>query len=248
MRYENNGGLPRDAHEAIEQCVLANRILANEGIFDAFGHLSVRNPENPNSFFQSRSLSPELVTREDILEIDLNGNVLTATSKSPYIERPVHAEIYKARPDINAVCHNHARELMPFASSGVPVRPMAHFSSMFYEGVPVYDNPNLPKLLVSRKEDAKELVRVLDKYRAVLIRNHGTVVVGETIGLLVAGAIYLRDNAIIQMQAIALGEPKYLTDEEGFQGSTAVLSDLDRERLWSYWVRRARKAMSDLYW
>jgi 3-hydroxy-2-methylpyridine-4,5-dicarboxylate 4-decarboxylase len=210
-KEDNYGELPNDETEAIEQCVLANRILANEGILEAYGHVSVRNPEDPNTFFQSHAISPELVTREDILKIDLDGKVLTKRcEKNPYREAIVHAEIYKARPDVNAICHNHVRELLAFASTGVPIRPMAHFSSMFYQGVPVYENETLTGMLISNEAEAKSLVAVLGNHRAVLVRNHGTVVVGENTVFMVAGSIYLRDNAILQLQAVSLGEPKYL--------------------------------------
>jgi HCOMODA/2-hydroxy-3-carboxy-muconic semialdehyde decarboxylase len=107
MSLEGYGGLPRNAEEAIEQCVLGNRILANEDVVDGFGHVSVRNPENNATFFQSRSLSPEFVTKDDILEIDLDGNVVTKTEMRPYGERIIHAAILKARADVNAVFHGH---------------------------------------------------------------------------------------------------------------------------------------------
>ena len=120
MSLEGYDGLPRNVEEAIEQCVLANRILANEGVIDGFGHVSVRNPENKETFFQARSLSPELVTKEDILEIDLDGNVITKTDMKPYGECIIHSSILKVRPDVNAVFHGHPHSVIPFSSTGVP--------------------------------------------------------------------------------------------------------------------------------
>ena len=122
---EQYAGAAATAEEALEQCVLANRILANENVLDAFGHVSVRNPEKKETFFQSRSRAPELVTRADILEFDLDGTLRTKTKARPYGERIIHGAILKARPDVNAVFHGHPHSVIPFSSTGVPVRPIA---------------------------------------------------------------------------------------------------------------------------
>ena len=119
MSLEVHKGVATTVEEAIEQVVLANRILANEGVLDAFGHVSVRNPKNPNTFFQSRSLSPELVTKEDVLEIDVDGTVLTKKDVRPYGERIIHAAIFRVRPDVNAVFHGHPHQVIPFTCCGV---------------------------------------------------------------------------------------------------------------------------------
>ena len=112
---------------------MANRILANEGILDALGHVSLRNPENSKTFFQSRSLSPFEVTRNDILELDLEGNVVTGTTMRPYSERVIHAAILKARPDMNAVFHGHIASVIPFSVTGIPIRPVTHVGSFLYQ-------------------------------------------------------------------------------------------------------------------
>jgi ribulose-5-phosphate 4-epimerase/fuculose-1-phosphate aldolase len=130
----------RTASDAVGQVVMANRILANEGILDALGHVSLRNPENPKTFFQARSLSPFEVTRDDILELDLEGNVVTGTTMRPYSERVIHAAILKARPDMNAVFHGHIASVIPFSVTGIPIRPVTHVGSFLYQGVPVYDD------------------------------------------------------------------------------------------------------------
>ena len=240
-------GLPRNVDEAIEQCVLANRILANEGVIDGFGHVSVRNPENRETFFQSRSLSPELVTKEDILEIDLDGNVITKTDMKPYGERVIHSAILKARSDINAVSHAHPHSVIPFSSTGVPIRPIAHFGSMFYEGVPLYDDYDVSSgMLIATLEEGERVARVLGQARAMLLRDHGCCVVGEHTAAMVMASIYLRDNAAIQLNAIRLGEPKYLSYEEGRQAWKVMCSALAMERAWTYWVGRAKKAMPDI--
>ena len=240
-------GAASTAGEAIEQCVLANRILANENVLDAFGHVSVRNPERPDTFFQSRSRSPELVTKTDIMEIDLGGNVLTKTDARPYGERIIHAAILKVRPDVNAVFHGHPHSVIPFSSTGVPVRPIAHFAGMFFEGIPLYDDYDVSAgMLIASPEEGERLARVLGKARALLLRDHGCCVVGENVPAMVMGSIYLRDNAALQYQAIQLGQPKYLSYEEGRQAARVILSDTALERAWSYWVERAKKAMPDL--
>jgi len=240
--FEGYKGAAANADEAMEQCVLANRILACENVLDAFGHVSVRNPENPGAFFQSRSLGPELVTRADLLEIDLDGNVLSKTDATPYGERIIHAAILKARPDVNAVFHGHPHSVIPFSSAGVAIRPVAHFAGMFYEGIPLYDDYDLSAgMLIASPEEGERLARTLGKARAVLLRDHGCCVVGENAPAMVMSAVYLRDNAALQLQTLQLGQPKYLSYEEGKQAARVMLSDIALKRAWTYWANRARK-------
>lgn len=247
MSLEGYGGLPRTAEEAIEQCVLANRILANEGVLDAFGHVGVRNPENSETFFQSRSLSPELVTKDDLLEIDLDGNVLTKTDMKPYGERIIHSAILKVRSDVNAVFHGHPHSVIPFSSTGVPIRPIVHFGGMFYEGIPLYDDYDVSSgMLIATPDEGERVARVLGKSRALLLRDHGCCVVGDSVQSMVMASVYLRDNAAIQLKALELGEPKYLSYEEGRQANKVLGSAIALERAWTYWVGRAKKAMPDL--
>lgn len=240
-------GGARTAQEAIEHCVLANRILANEGVLDAFGHVSVRNPENKNTFFQSRSMGPELVSREDILEIDLAGTVVSKTNAKPYGERIIHAAILKSRKEINAVFHGHPHSVLPFSSTGVPIRPIAHFAAFFYDGVPVYDDYDVSSgMLIATPEEGERVARVLGNSRAMLLRDHGCNVVGESVPIMVMCSIYLRDSAEIQQRALQIGQPKYLSYEEARQASKVMSSQIATERAWGYWVRRAKKAMPDL--
>lgn len=244
---EGHGGGAKNAQEAIEQCVLANRILANEGVLDAFGHVSIRNPENENTFFQSRSMAPELVTKEDILEIDIDGNVLSKTNAKPYGERIIHAAILKKRREMNAVFHGHPHSVLPFSSTGVPIRPIAHFAAFFYEGVPVYDDYDVSSgMLIATPEEGERVARVMGNARAMLLRDHGCNVVGESVQIMVMCSIYLRDNAEIQQRALQIGQPKYLSYEEARQASKVMASQIATERAWAYWVRRAKKAMADL--
>jgi 3-hydroxy-2-methylpyridine-4,5-dicarboxylate 4-decarboxylase len=247
MAIEDFKGSPKNREEAIEQCVLANRILTNEGVLDAFGHVSVRNPENKGTFFQSRSLAPEMVTEEDILEIDLEGNVLTDTDLKPYGERIIHGAILKLRQDANSVFHGHPHSVIPFSTTDVPVRPIAHFASMFYEGVPVYDDYDISSgMLIASPEEGERVARALGQARGLLLRGHGCIVVGQSVQSMVMAAIFLRDNTVIQLQALQLGDPKYLSGDEAKQAARVIESALALERGWLYWVGRARRAMPDL--
>lgn len=247
--YGDFNPMPADAAEAMEQCVVANRILANEGILDAFGHISVRNPERPDRFFQSYAMPSELVTRNDILEFDLDGNRVDGPDMPPFRERRVHAEIYRARQDVNSICHSHAKELVPFSCTGVPIRPLSQATTLFYQGVPLYRHERLTSfLLTESQESCLDLVRVLGYRRAVLVQHHGVVVVGENTIAMVTGAVYLRENAVLQMQAMQLGDPEFLSDEEGEEGCRNLLAGPTLARMWRYWVKRMKNAMPDMYW
>jgi len=246
MSIESYEGRPANVEEAKEQVVFANRILSNEGVMDAFGHVSVRHPFDPNRFLQSRALAPDVVTKEDILEIDLDGTVITQTNLKPYGERVIHSAIFKARPEVNAIFHGHPHAVIPFSCTGVPIRPIAHFAALFYEGIPLYDDYDEDTaMLIMSPEQGEKVAHALGSARALLMRGHGCIVVGEHIPALVWGSIRLRDNASIQLQAIALGEPKYLSYEEG-RGETRIqLSQAVLGRAWAYWLARAKKAMPD---
>ncbi len=241
--------VPQTIKAAIEQVVFANRILANEGILDALGHVSLRNPENPKTFFQSRSLSPFEVTKDDILELDLDGNVVTKTTARPYGERVIHAAILKARPDMNAVFHGHIASVIPFSVTGIPIRPIMHVGSFLYQGVPVYDDyePDCG-MLVSTKQEGTRIAKHLGKHRVHLLRGHGCDIVAESIPELVASAIYLRDNAAVQLQALQLGKRiKYLSTKEAKQAMvTALFNPLPLDRMWGYWIARVKRAMPDM--
>jgi 3-hydroxy-2-methylpyridine-4,5-dicarboxylate 4-decarboxylase len=238
----------KTAQEAIAFLVLANRILANESIFDCFGHVSVRNPENPKTFFISRALAPEMVTKSDILEVDFEGNVVTKTAMKPYQERIIHAAIYKARPDVNSVVHAHPAPIIVFSVLNIPLRPVAHPAARFYQGVPVYDeydfkSPGNTGMLVTTREEGDRVAKSLGKGIAMLMRGHGYNVVGPSVPDLVSNAISLRDNAVILMAALQLGKPTYISDEEAKESTKTYVSP---ERAWTAWVLRVKKAMPDL--
>lgn len=249
QKDDTQGIVPRTPDEAIEQVVMANRILANEGILDALGHVSVRNPANSRTFFQARSISPTEVTKGDILEIDLEGNVVSRTTMRPYGERIIHAAILKARPEMNAVFHGHPAAVIPFSITGTEIRPVTHVGSFLYEGVPIYDEYEPGGgMLITAKEEGEHIAKHLGKRRAHLLRGHGCDVVAENIPRLVASAIYLRDNAAIQWQTIAAGkEAKYLSTEEArLAMETALFAPSPLVRMWGYWETRVRRSMPDM--
>ena len=238
----------KTAEEAMEQLVMANRILANEGIFDYLGHVSVRNPENPGTFFISRALAPEQVTKADILEVDFDGKVLTKTPWQPYSERIIHGAIYKVRPEVNSVIHAHPMPIITLSVLDIPVQIIAHPASIFYEGVPVYDeydfkSPKSTGMLVQTKEEGDRVARKLGKSLAVLMRGHGYNVVGKNVPNAVQAAINLRDNVVMQLAAMQYGKPKCLSYDEA-KTAAAVLSG--SERAWNYWVARVKKSMPDM--
>ena len=170
--------------------------------------------------------------------------MLTETEFKPYAERIIHAAILKARPEVNAVFHGHPHSVIPFSSTGTPIRPIAHFAAMFYEGIPIYDDYDVSSgMLIATPEEGERIARVMGNSKALLLRDHGCNVVGESVQSMTMAAIYLRDNAEIQYRALQLGEPKYLSYEEARQASRVAGSAIAIERAWSYWVNRAKKAM-----
>lgn len=240
---------PKTAQEAIEMVVMANRILSNENIFDYLGHVSLRNPENPNTFFISRALAPDLVTKADILEVDLDGKVLTQSKFAPYSERIIHGAIFKARPDVNSVVHAHPIDICIMAGAGVQFRPMIHHASIFWEGVPTYDDydftsPKSTGFLVTTKEEGDRVARLLGKKRAMLMVAHGCIVVGDSIPYAVYATLTLRDNIVVQLGAERAGKAKYMTEAQSKHMGAILGGGL--ERSWNYYVNRMKKANPDM--
>ena len=205
----------------IEDLVAANRILADQGVLDGFGHVSVRNPANPNRFLMSRSLAPALVQASDIMEYDVDGNAVDAQGRASFLERFIHSEIYKARPDVNAIIHSHAPALIPFGITQTPMRPVYHMPGFLHAGVPIFDIrriAGMTNMLVGNNQLGKALAETLGSAPMVLMRGHGNVVVGPEVSLAVYRAVYAQVNAQLQAQAIALGGPVTYLDPEEAQG------------------------------
>ena len=217
----------------IEDVVAANHILYNQGIVDAFGHVSVRL--SANRFLLSRSIAPAQVTAADIMEWDLDANPATADKRAGYRERFIHSEILRARPEIMSVVHCHAASLIPFGITGVPMRPVYHNSSFIGEGVPVFEiraTAGETDMLVGTPELGRALARTLGNKPAALMRGHGAVIVGRSLEESVARSVYLEVNARVQAQAMAMGERiMYLSDEEVKLRSGAN----EYSRAWELW-------------
>ncbi|MGH8295610.1 MAG: class II aldolase/adducin family protein, partial [Steroidobacteraceae bacterium] len=182
-----------------QDLVIANRILAREEVADAYGHVSVRNPENPRSFFISRSLAPELVTPEDIVELDLEGNPLGADARPLYLERFIHGGIYEARPEVTAVVHAHAEDVLPFGiANGMRLRPVIHSGSFIGAHVPVWDIADRfgdTNLLVSSVAQGRDLAKTLAGDNIALMRGHGFAAAARSLIEVVRMSVYLPRNA-----------------------------------------------------
>jgi len=208
----------------IEDLVVANRILANEGVLDGLGHVSGRSLTNPNHFFESRDLAPGLVGAADILEYDLDGNPVNPKAPASVRERFIHAAIFKARPDVMAVVHSHMPSVLPFTDSTVPLRPMYHMASFLLSGAPVWNIRRVQGhvgMLVDDNKSGASLAQALGNRTVVLLRGHGAAIVGSTIPDAVSSAIFTDVNARVQAQAIALGgnNISYLTQADVAPGN-----------------------------
>jgi ribulose-5-phosphate 4-epimerase/fuculose-1-phosphate aldolase len=224
----------------IEDIVIGSRVLADFGVLDGFGHVSARDPKNPNHFLMSRSLAPALVTADDIMEFDLDGNAVDARGRTLFLERFIHSEIYKARPDVMSVVHTHSPGVVPFTVSQVPLRPMYHNAAFLAAGAPVWDirkDFGETDMLVRDPARGKSLTERLGDKSVVLMRGHGDVTVGPSVKMAVFRAYYTDVNARLQSQAIALGGViNYLTPGEGAKADTINFVVLDR--IWNLWKMR----------
>src|SRR3984893_16666165 len=237
--------LPDTFADLRQQLAHAYRIVANEGILDAFGHISVRNPNNPQRYFLSRSRAPSLVQPDDILEYDLDSNPIVPPTMRPYSERVIHGEIFKARPDVNAVCHHHAPSIMPFAISGVPLQPVFHLGAAMGQRAPFWDSRDEfgdTNLLVVKPEEGASLARALGSHAIVVMRRHGATVVGGELLELVFRVIYSAKNAEHQLAAHALGHVSPLTDGEAEMAAGLNLAPGPLARAYEYCVTRHAKA------
>jgi HCOMODA/2-hydroxy-3-carboxy-muconic semialdehyde decarboxylase len=230
----------------IEDIVVGSRILADFGVLDGFGHVSARHPTNPNHFLMSRSLAPALVSADDIMEFDLDGNAVDARGRSLFLERFIHSEIYKARPDVMSVVHSHSPGVIPFSVSQVPLRPMYHNPSFLAAGVPVWDirkDFGETDMLVRDPALGKSLAQTLGDKPVVLMRGHGDVAVGPSVKMAVFRAYYTDVNARLQSQAISLGgDINYLTPGEGAKADAVNFVVIDR--IWNLWKMRVAPTLA----
>jgi ribulose-5-phosphate 4-epimerase/fuculose-1-phosphate aldolase len=227
--------------DVLRNLVIANHILAHEGVVDAYGHISVRHPERSDRFFLSGSRSPELVALDDIIEYDLDCNPIDLRGRAQYTERPIHGAIYRKRPDVMSVVHNHAYEVIPFTvAQGVRLRPLLHVAAGIGAEIPVWDIRHRfgdTNLLVTTLSQGGDLADELGANRVVLMRGHGAAVAGTSIEDTVHTSVHLKINAQIQTEAMRMGgDIAYLSEGEiaAMQKSSA-----GHARAWEYWTRRA---------
>ena len=230
--------------EHLSDLVLANHILVNEGVLDGFGHISVRDPANPAQFFIARSMAPALVTEVDLVTCNLDGEVIAPAGGKTYVERFIHSEIYKARPDVMSVVHSHSPAVIPFGVTGARLRPICHMSGFLGATVPVYeirhDAGETSDLLIRNQALGLALAHSLGAATVALMRGHGSVTVGVSIKQAVFRALYTENSARLQLEASRLGEINFLTDGEA--QATSDMNDQHLDRPWQMWKRRAQAA------
>lgn len=231
---------------AVQELVLANHILSNLGVLDAYGHVSIRDPANPAHFLLASHMAAGDVTASDILEYDLDSKPVRPNAPTGYTERFIHGEIYRARPDVMAVIHCHAPDLIPFGVTGIPLRPVYHMAAFLGEGVPVFeirDAGGMTDMLIRNQALGRALAQILGDKPAALMRGHGAVVVASALHVVVGRAYYMNLNARLEEQALLLGRPvTYLEPEEARK---AAPQD-GYERSWALWKHEAEAQMPAL--
>lgn len=221
------------------ELALANRILYDHDIVDGLGHVSVRHPDDPQLFLLSANRAPGLVRPRDIVCYRLDGSAIDTEAPRPYLERFIHSEIYRARPDVNAVVHSHSMSVIPFACAQVPLRPLFHMAGFLGEGsahFEIREPGGDTNMLISSPYLGEALARSLGPRSCVLMRGHGSTVVGAGLYQAVYRAIYAEANATLQLSTQALGEPVYLNPQEAQLASD--MNDGQLPRSWDLWVRR----------
>lgn len=225
--------------DIFDDLVAAYRILAEHGVIDAYGHVSMRSAQNPQRYFIARSLAPQVVQADDLMEYDLDSRALDERGRESVRERFIHGEVYKARPEVMAVVHNHSPSVIPFSVTGVPMRPIYHMAAFIGEGVPNFEIRDVEQgtdLLVKTPQLGAALAKTLGKSPASLMRGHGAVVVGENIARAVGRSVYLEQSARLQMQAMALSKSVVYLDEAEVRASVPVQ---DYKRAWPMWREKA---------
>jgi ribulose-5-phosphate 4-epimerase/fuculose-1-phosphate aldolase len=220
----------------VAELVIANHILATEGVLDAWGHVSVRDTRHPNHFLLARQIPPAMVTAADIVEYDFDGNPVHDPHGKSFLERYIHGEVYRSRPDVMSVIHSHAPELLPFSVTSVPLRPMIHMAGFLHGAVPVFDireDAGDTDMLIRTSALGRAMAATLGDKPMLLLRGHGAVIVGPSLHIAVGRAVYAIVNAKAEQQALLLGGGKvtFLSPEEAAKAS----SQGGFERGWEYW-------------
>ncbi len=232
--------------EARRELALANRMVANEGVIDAFGHVSMRHPNDPNRYLLSRSRAPELVSPDDFIEYDLDSRPIREPGATQYSERVIHGEIYKARPDVNSVCHNHAPAFMPLLATGTDYVPVFHLGAVGGIRPPFWDQQDEfgdTNMLVIKPEEGASLARALGEGWMVLMKRHGVTVAGVSVRDCVFRAIYSARNAAYQVQAMTIAQSvDMLSPGETELAGKITTSTTGLVRAWEYWAMRVARA------
>ncbi len=232
--------------EARIELALANRIVAHEGVIDAFGHVSMRHPDNPNHYFLSRSRAPELVEPGDFVEYDLDSNPIKDPGVGQYSERVIHGEIYKARPDVNSVCHHHSPAFMPLLANRIDYVPVFHLGAVGGIKPPFWDQHDEfgdTNMLVIKAEEGASLAKALGSGMMVLMRRHGVTVAGTSVKDCVFRTCFSARNAAYQVQALSIGSTiESLTPGEAHLAGSISSKTTGLTRSWEYWSMRVAKA------
>ena len=238
--------MPQKLTESRAELALANRIVANEGVIDAFGHVSMRHPDNPNRYWLSRSRAPELVTADDLIEYDLESQPVRDPGVPQYSERVIHGEIYKARPEVMSVCHHHCPAFMPLLATGNDYVPIFHLGAVGGIKPPFWDQRDEfgdTNMLVVKLEEGASLARALGQGFIVLMKRHGVTVAGTSVKDCVFRSVYSARNADYQVRAMTIGQniaslsPGETQLAGQISGKTTGLT-----RSWEYWSMRVAKA------
>jgi HCOMODA/2-hydroxy-3-carboxy-muconic semialdehyde decarboxylase len=225
--------------ELVDRLVIANHILYDQGVVDGLGHISVRNDLDPHSFLLSCNRAPALVSDKDIVCYDLDGNSISVNPERPYLERFIHSEIYRSRPDVIAVVHHHSASVIPFGITNITLKPVYHMAGFLGKGSAFFEIRNSDPesdMLIRDVYLGEALAKSLGKNNCVLMRGHGATVVGNSIEQVVYRAIYTEMNAKLQMQAMNMGEVTYLNNIEADKASAA--NDGQILRSWNLWKKK----------
>ena len=230
-------GLPEEKNTLLSDLVIANRILADQGVVDGYGHVSVRNPANPNHFYISRWLAPDLVTESDIVELDLDCNPVNGDKRKLYSERWIHSEMYRARPDVKSIVHTHAPTVVLMGVTGEPVVPIYHMTGFIGSGLPTFDirkSFGMTNMLISDAARGKALAQSIGDKAAVLMRGHGGVTVGTNLSHSVGRSVYLKINSEMQLQVLGR-KIETLAPEEA---RLAEAGNQEFPKDWDLWKRK----------
>jgi ribulose-5-phosphate 4-epimerase/fuculose-1-phosphate aldolase len=231
------------SRELLDELVAANQILFDQGVVDAFGHVSVRHDKRPDRFLLARNMAPGRVTADDIVEFTLDGDAVNAAGRKVYLERFIHGEIFRQRPDVIAVVHSHSHSIVPLSVvKGVSLKAIFHMAGFVGQGAPVFEirdaGGDATDLLISNNQLGRALAAQFVGHDIVLMRGHGSTVVGGSIKQAVYRAVYAELNARYQLQAMQLGDVTYLTEGE----SQACVQNVEGQvqRPWDLWLEQAQ--------